>query len=51
MSKKARKLAKIKERLTRDDLDLKPYKQPDLHEIETNDYPKRLDFCVNKAQK
>jgi len=49
--KKANKLEKINESLTRDDLDLKPYKQPDMNEIETNDYPKRLDFCVKKAQK
>ena len=26
------------------------YKQPDLHEIVTNYYPKRQDFCVKRAQ-
>ena len=31
--------------MVKDDLDLKPYKLPDLHEIETTDYQKRLNFC------
>jgi hypothetical protein len=41
--RKASKIAKISCSLTRlvlkNDLGLKPYKKPDLHEIETNDYP------------
>ena len=40
---KASRIAKISYSLTwlvlKNDLGLKPYKKPDLHEIETNDYP------------
>jgi len=47
--RKASQIAKISCNLTglvlKNDLGLKPYKKTDLHEIETNDYPKRLDFC------
>ena len=47
--RKESQIVKILCSLTRlvlkNDLGLKPYKKPDLHEIETNDYPKRLDFC------
>jgi hypothetical protein len=39
-------VAEISYRLIlKDDLDLKPYKLPDLHELQTADFPKRLDFC------
>ena len=31
--------------ILKDDLDLKPYKLPDFHELEPADFPKRLDFC------
>jgi hypothetical protein len=31
--------------ILKDDLDLKPYKLPDFHELQTADFPKRLDFC------
>lgn len=48
--RKASQIAEISYSLTRlvlkDDLGLKPYKQPDLHEIKPADYPKRLDFCM-----
>ncbi len=41
--RKASRIAKISCSLTRlvlkNDLGLKPYKKPDLHEIDTNDYP------------
>jgi len=30
--------------ILKDDIGLKPYKLPDLHEIEAADYQKRLDF-------
>jgi hypothetical protein len=44
--RKASQIAKISCRLTRlvlkNDLGLKPYKKPDLHEIETNDYPTHI---------
>jgi hypothetical protein len=47
--RKASQVAKISHSLARlilkDDLGLKPYKLPDLHEIEAADYQKRLDFC------
>jgi hypothetical protein len=47
--RKASQVAKISHSLARlilkDDLSLKPYKLPDLHEIEAADYQKRLDFC------
>jgi hypothetical protein len=29
----------------KDDLDIKQYELPDLHETETDDSKKRLDFC------
>jgi hypothetical protein len=48
--RKASQIAKILCSLTRlvlkNDLGLRPYKKPDLHEIETKDYPKRLDCCT-----
>ena len=31
--------------ILKDDLDLKPYKLPDFHELQPADFPKRLDFC------
>jgi hypothetical protein len=31
--------------ILKDDLDLKPYKLPDFHELEQADFPKKLDFC------
>jgi hypothetical protein len=44
--RKASRIAKILCSLTRqvlkNDLGLKPYKKPDLHEIETNDYPTHI---------
>jgi hypothetical protein len=44
--RKASQIAKISCSLTRlvlkNDLGLKPYKKPDLHEIETNDYPTHI---------
>lgn len=50
IDRKAKKIAKISFSLTKlvlkNDLGLiKSFKKPDLHEIETNDYPKRLDSC------
>ncbi len=49
MLRKASQVAKISHSLAglilKDDLDLNPYKLPDLHEIETTDYQKRLNFC------
>jgi hypothetical protein len=41
--------AEISSSLTRlilkDDLDLKPYKLPDFHELQPANFPIRLDFC------
>jgi hypothetical protein len=31
----------------KNDLGLKPYKKPDLHEIETNDYPNTYGHHIN----
>ncbi len=49
--RKASQIAKISCSLTRlvpkNDLGLKPYKKPDLHEIETNDYPNTYGHHIN----
>jgi hypothetical protein len=49
--RKASQIAKILFSLTRlvfkNDLGLKPYKKPDLHEMETNNYPKSDYFPTN----
>jgi hypothetical protein len=52
--RKASQITKISCSLTRlvlkNDLGLKPYKKPDLHEIETNDYPNTdIILMINKA--
>ena len=48
---KASRIAKISCSLTRqvlkNDLGLKPYKKPDLHEKETNDYPNKYGHHIN----
>jgi len=49
--RKASQIANISRSLTRlvleNDLVLKPYKKPDLHEIETNDYPNTYGLHIN----
>ena len=49
--RKASQIANISCSLTRlvlkNDLGLKPYKKPDLHEIETNDYPNTYGHHIN----
>jgi hypothetical protein len=49
--RKASQIAKISCSLTRlvlkNDLGLKTYKKPDLHEIETNDYPNTYGHHIN----
>jgi hypothetical protein len=49
--RKASQIAKISCRLTKlvlkNDLGPKPYKKPDLHEIETNDYPNTYGHHIN----